>query len=938
MHRWKLSALAAAAIASVGLTASDAWALALGRVTVQSALGEPLRAEVAIPQMSAAEAESLRAAIASPNVFRAQGMEYSGTANNVRVELVRRPDGSAILRLTTAQPVNDPFVDLVIDANWAAGSLQRSYTVLLDPPNLRRPAPTATANAQLAGPENTPVPATQGTRASAAGTTQRGRAPVAEVAPAPAARPARASEPAAVATGSSDDVRVRQGDTASRIAGAHRPAGVSLDQMMVAILRANPQAFINGNINRLRTGASIALPDEAAAKSVSVREARQIVTAQSRDFNQFRRQLASKAPKAPVTAANREASGSVQAQGGESSPATTAPDKLTLTKGSGKKAAADERLAQKKQADEQAAREAEFKRNKDEMSKLADAAKPAAGAATTAAVPGIEVKAPAIAAPAASTPATPAPVVAAPTPAPVVETPAPAPATTVAAAAPAPAADAAPAATAEATPPAAAEPAAAPAEPVAAAEEAPKPAPKVFTPPPPAPEPSFLDSIMEDPAIPLAGIALLAVLLGYGGYKVVQRRRAAATLADASNLGESQLAPDSFFGASGGQQIDTNSTNSSSSHLSAHSMQYSPSQLDAGDGDPLIEAEVYLAYGQDTQAEDILKEALKHQPTRLGIYQKLADIYAKRKDRKTYEINAQALRDVSDSRGIEWMHVCELGRSMDPTNPLYQTAADGSPLDAAPTQFDPTVNAAHRNPASAVTDAAIGAAAGAALGSAVQRHSAGPDSAPSRMDLDFDLSLPGDMMTSSPEITPVAPAKPVAAVPAMPTPVAPIEPQLDHQAFQTTMPASGTLDARPSQLPTEPITLDTLELNLDSLTDSIQPAAPAVADAAHHLDFSLDATPAPVTPQVHVSKADEHLLDFDMAALTPDAPAVSHATAHPVTAPSMPEDPLATKLALAKEFSAIGDNEGARALVEEVIAAARDDLKTEAEQLLTQLS
>ena len=89
MHRWKLSALATAAIACVGLTASDAWALALGRVTVQSALGEPLRAEVSIPQISAAEADSLRAAVASPNVFRAQGMEYGGTASNVRVELVR---------------------------------------------------------------------------------------------------------------------------------------------------------------------------------------------------------------------------------------------------------------------------------------------------------------------------------------------------------------------------------------------------------------------------------------------------------------------------------------------------------------------------------------------------------------------------------------------------------------------------------------------------------------------------------------------------------------------------------------------------------------------------------------------------------------------------------------------------------------------------------
>ncbi|HBJ99163.1 MAG TPA: hypothetical protein DDZ62_03705, partial [Delftia acidovorans] len=150
--------LATAAVVSVALPASEAWALALGRVNVQSALGEPLRAEVEIPQITAAEAEGLRVGVASPGVFRTQGMEYNATASQVRVSVQRRADGSAVLRLTSTQPVNEPFVDLVIDASWASGNLQRNYTLLLDPPTLQKPPPAVTAAAQASAPEPAAAP------------------------------------------------------------------------------------------------------------------------------------------------------------------------------------------------------------------------------------------------------------------------------------------------------------------------------------------------------------------------------------------------------------------------------------------------------------------------------------------------------------------------------------------------------------------------------------------------------------------------------------------------------------------------------------------------------------------------------------------------------------------------------------------------------------
>ena len=126
MHRWKFSALAAAAVLCVGLHAGEASALALGRITVQSALGEPLRAEIDVPQITAAEAETLRATAASPEVFRSQGMEFNPLMNALQIQLQRRADGSAVLRVSSDRPVNDPFLDLVLDTTWGTGKIVRS--------------------------------------------------------------------------------------------------------------------------------------------------------------------------------------------------------------------------------------------------------------------------------------------------------------------------------------------------------------------------------------------------------------------------------------------------------------------------------------------------------------------------------------------------------------------------------------------------------------------------------------------------------------------------------------------------------------------------------------------------------------------------------------------------------------------------------------------
>ncbi|WP_460894946.1 type IV pilus assembly protein FimV, partial [Ramlibacter monticola] len=417
----KLTALAFAAAVTFGLASPDALALALGRVTVQSALGEPLRAEIELPEISPEEVSSLKAAIASPAQFRAAGLEFSTALTGVQITLQRRANGSYFLQLANDRPVNDPFVDVILEATWSSGRVQRDFTLLFDPPTARSQAPQAPVQAQVAppiGPSAQAVPPRGGASrpipAPAPAATARTPAP----APATGQPPARAAAPAP-----SDEagkrVTVQAGDTAGKIAATGKPASISLDQMLVAMLRANPDAFVAGNVNRLRAGSVLAMPSSEQAAAVPQDEARQVLVAQSRDFSEFRRRLAEGVPTASAPAATREASGRVQAQVDDKKAPAGPGDRLQLSKGAvqGRTGAADT-IARERQAKEQATRVAELDKNLAELNKLAGTTPGAAGgtgarpAAGITAPPGVSAAQRGASAPAAATPA-PAPAPAA---------------------------------------------------------------------------------------------------------------------------------------------------------------------------------------------------------------------------------------------------------------------------------------------------------------------------------------------------------------------------------------------------------------------------------------------------------------------------------------------------------------------------------------------
>lgn len=913
--------MALAVAAAFGATGTPALALGLGRISVLSALGEPLRAEIEVVDVSADEATTLRASIAESNAFQAAGVEFNQALVGATVNLERRPDGRYMLRLAGQRVVTDPFVDLLVDATWSGGRVRRDFTLLLDPPALRQAPAPAPVTAQAAPPAPPPAaaPAPGAVRPAPAPAPASAPAAPAQAARAPAAQPqGQARTPAAPGT----TIQVRAGDTAGRIAGANKPPAVSLDQMLVALLRSNPEAFAGGNINRLRAGSVLNLPTQDQIEAVSAAEARQSLVAQSRDFNDYRRRLAEGVTGTAASGSGRQVRGTVEAKVDDKRPAASQPDRLKLSKGSLQARGPEDAIARQRAAQDSASRAAELSRNMAQLQGLAAsapktapsaAAAPAAPASRPAASAGPAITAPVVAptptpAPAASAASAAAAAASRPVAAPAAAA-ASAPAPTAAVAA-APAASAASASAAAASAPASAAsgPASAPvAEPAATPAPAPAPAPQRPTapPPPPPPEPSLVDELLDNPVLPAAGGGILALLAGLAIWKVRQRRKSVAV--DSSFL-ESRLQPDSFFGASGGQRVDT-----AEGPATGSSLVYSPSQLDAaGDVDPVAEADVYLAYGRDLQAEEILKEALRINPQRAAIHVKLLEIYAKRRDGRAFEQAAREAMAVTQGEGSEWERICEMGQELDPDNPLYRpgsASAATMPLQAQATMPVQAMASASEGPVSTI-------------------------------DLDLDLDFSADAAVTTPMM-----AFP-AAEESAPTAAQPLAADL---RFDATMPVPTRASA-PAPLAPEPRASRPMPL-----PESAQLQVPELVLPENSLNFDMPApaaTPAPQPAASAPAPLDPGMLEFDLGGLSLDldpapapAPALDAMPQASMTDLSLDEpdtardddDPLATKLALAQEFNAIGDADGARSLAEEVLAEASGELRTRAQKFLAEI-
>lgn len=961
------------AVLGTALLGPAADAAGLGKLTVLSALGQPLRAEIELTAVTPEEAVDLRARLAPAEAFKAANIDYNPALANLRFEIEQR-EGRRFIRVTSAQPVNEPFVDMLLELTWAKGRLVREYTFLLDPAEMR-----ATQAPQVAAP----VEVARG------GQARQGAGATGTAAAAPAQAPATPTAQQRREEQNQPDVRVKRGDTLSEIATDIRPAGVSLDMMLVALFRANPEAFSGNNMNRLKSGSILSVPGADAVRSTSAREARRIVVAHAADFNAYRERLAGQVAASTPTKkpeAAQSATGKITAKVEERpTPVNEAKDQLKLSKageGSGKSggaAAVEDKIAKDQQVADAAARVKELEKNVSDLEKLMTVKDKPASEAQDKAQDNAQDKAV-------------APADKPPVPPPVDLTP-----------------------------------------------KAPVKAPVTPPPAPAKPEPGLMDTITEN--MPVIGVALAALLAAVGlalsRRRKAQEKKVVVAKQDVVALSDPGTPVQPLHEAAGGQSVDTSNSVFNSNFAP------SASQLDTNEVDPVAEADVYIAYGRDLQAEEILKEALRTHPERHPVRLKLMEIYATRKDTRAFEAQASELYGMTKGQGDEWAQAAALGRSIDPHNPLYAggDAAIGGGYTAAAG-------------AAAVAAGAAAYAAGEAdrmsdFGSMLDERREARD-AHADEGLDLDLGSPPPARTDDVTADPLdfdfandTPAANVEEEPAAnlmdfdfaddrtatpaPAPAPTVaESEADHMldfdldGLADERPAA---DAAPARAAAEEASADHLDLAFDA-SDSAPVAAPettsetAAETAAQAnlddlgMDFDLDLPGADKTAVPEAAPADPlaelDLMDFDLPADVPPGQAAAQPAQEPalgldeqdfalpdlpqaeepVTAAPPPEfdlsgidleldedntaapDPYATsaqaaaqtaeaevqateaptaepmsalqmemdtKLDLAIAYQEIGDKEGARELLDEVVRGGTDDQVARANQMLAQL-
>ena len=364
--------LAAAVAIVVATWAGTAGAAGLGRLSVASALGQPLQAEVEVTSVTPEEAASLSARLASPDAFRAAGLQFNSALSGLRMAVQERR-GRHFVRITSSTPLNEPFVDLMVELNWSAGKFVREYTFLLDPPELRSPRQTvdggssAASRVRAAGSAAAAAAASRGNQAQAPSQQSApGRARVLLLpillsrshrrrpgpscaaryggadrrrqAVRPTGRPMRVL-PIRRASGRAapgDTVTVAEGDSLGKIAAAVKPPDATLEQTIVAIHQANRSAFIDNNPNLIRQGRTLRIPDEAAIAAVDASTAQRQLRLAAEDFRSYKGRLAGAPRDVTSTAApGATATGAVTARVEDNAARQGPADRLELSRPTG---------------------------------------------------------------------------------------------------------------------------------------------------------------------------------------------------------------------------------------------------------------------------------------------------------------------------------------------------------------------------------------------------------------------------------------------------------------------------------------------------------------------------------------------------------------------------------------------------------------------------
>ena len=893
MHKnMKTSALLWALLLSVG----GVEAAGLGKLSVQSALGQPLRAEIELLSVNKDELAGVSVRLAGAEAFRQARIDRIAALAGLRFSVEQHANGQPVIRISSSVPIADPFLDMLIEVSWNSGRLLREYTILLDPPSDAKPAPVTVAPPLVAEPVTL--------ESKEVAESPRVRAPES----APASPPERYGP-------------VKNGETLRGIANKVAPEGVTQEQMMVGLYQGNRDAFFAANMNRLKRGHVLDVPTaEGVHLQVSPAQANRIVQSQSAQWHDYRRKIAEMATDVP--AARAPASGKLAASGEEREvPAASASrDVLKLSKGEPGGSRANARTQEKLQALEEevaskgrALQEAQdrvgqLERTVRDMQKLLELRAQEAAKVPPAAKPAVPVQHPV---------------------AKGVEAPA--------------------------------------AAPVARPKPAPVPVPVPVT----APSSSWVSTFLSSPLY-LGGLAaalLLSVLLWM--MMVGSRRRHGLNKFEDSIMTGGEFKNNAVFNAAAPSPAGASTEGSM---LLTDFSRLGLGAIDTHEVDPIAEAEVYMAYGRDAQAEEILREALGKDPGRHEIALKLLEIYAARKDAAAFETVASELYAGLGGQGTPvWQRAAEMGRSIDASNPLYRAneipdavKANARPAAIPKEAFSPDV--VEDWDAMALTpeqgdDFEITDAASSATGSGVAEL---VSVAPSPEEAAFTASLPAQEFALEFE--------PAEALASLPADLVPLPEALDWEMPTGTAPDEVAVESEVAPVvdagfsaPVWQEPAEYLEFEATPVFDEVSESVP-VRSAAPMLDFSgidlefdmvepesldeeleLPASkikmPEVVVPEVVVPKmAAEAPAPVDLPPELDEEEFKSLAKTA-VTATEVPEvavfDPelweeVNTKLDLARAYLEMGDQEGAREILEEVLGEGDAKQKADADKLLAE--
>ncbi len=955
--------------AALSLLPGWAYALGLGRLVVRSGLDEPLNGDIEIIDPTPQELKTLSPSLASESDFADAGIDRPSFLSTIKYAIAQHKNGNYYIQLTTDAPISEPFIHTLLQVDWAGGHLIREYTALLDPPHwvageqpgIEAPAVAETVPVPAAAPAPVPTeqPAVAATAPVAAGSAKTeqtktpesasAETPAAPAAPAqgellgpsgadtgtaavPEQAPVESTPAAATETGTAPSswanaahYTVRKGDTLSGITRKlTSDQSISPQQVMIALLRTNPGAFFGHNINNLKAGRILRIPDRAAVQSVSKGRAVKEYHVQFDAWQEYKLKLAAAShtvtvPSESSTESGATAKGTVskgpaaakssvaQGKAAPAKAAATAAAKTATTTAAGTQSgAANEDLLQivrsnlntesdgggagkaagpasaKTEAagerhsltskvatlEEQIdAKQLENKDLRERVGKMQEQVK------NTARLIDIENKELAVSQNQAAKPATTAPATQAAT---------------------APSAQPKPALHKPVVPPAVK-----------------KPLPRRFVAPPPE-SPGLVQGIIDSitgNSVRMALLGGVGVLgLGILGMYYMRRRRAKAEFEESILSGGSLPADGASITDSGSQAAA-----SDTSFLSDFS-QGGMGNVHTDEVDPIAEAEVYLAYGRDEQAEEILREAVVKDPQRQELKQKLLEIYHQRNDVGAFETLAEELyAQVEGKGGKVWEKVEEMGRKISPGNPMFRGGAPGpgsgpksSPSAAAPAA--PKVMAKAGTTGPFETEPSM-LAMNDTLGLAVPKTPPAP--AANGMDFDFDAPA-AHAAPASPEVSfdldlaSDSPA-PAAAAPA-PVTAAPADSSFD---------LNFSLDDAESAAGSNMISFDTAPVSESEPALDFHSAATDVAHADEGIAFALD------------SASESPVLEFENA---------SDGSIETGEGGQSQWDETATKLDLAKAYIDMGDAEGARSILDEVMAEGNDSQKNQARDLAAQIA